>query len=160
MESLQKWLAQFFLIRSNGETHRNKPFSSQKNNLAQFWSDKGFKGTLANRVLSFLHGGSLQITYSFPLSFIMSLFVIWLKTTNRVVFWISGFLPFSQVHFSNMKSEKKSQGPNLMNWRGGWTTYCRFKSWITDSNSLILKYESVIQDLNRWLVVQRPSSTS
>ena len=26
------------------------------------------------------------------------------------------------------------QGPNLINWKGNWTTCCRFKSRITDSN--------------------------
>ena len=44
-----------------------------------------------------------------------------------------------------------------------WTTYRRFKPWITDSKLKIyedlanyLESESAIQNLNRWEVVQRP----
>ena len=38
----------------------------------------------------------------------------------------------------------EEQGSDLMNWSGCWTTYGRFKSWITDSNP----HESLT--LNRW----------
>ena len=30
------------------------------------WSDKAFKGTAVNRALQSLHGGSLELTHSFP----------------------------------------------------------------------------------------------
>ena len=105
-----------------------------------------FDQIMVDRVLSFLHGGSLQITYSFPLSFIMSLFVIWLKTTNRVVFWISGFLPFSQVQFSNMKFRKEKKSGTDFNELERWLNYLlpvqilnhwfkfiNLKVWIGDS---------------------------
>ncbi len=48
-------------IRSNGETHRNKHFSSQENDVLQQF-DQGFKGTIINRALLSLHGWSLKIT--------------------------------------------------------------------------------------------------
>ena len=48
-------------MRNNGEGHRNKHFSSQENDvLPQF--DQGFKGTILNRALLSLPGGSLKIT--------------------------------------------------------------------------------------------------
>ena len=43
-------------------------------------------------------------------------------------------------------------GGGLINLRGRWTTYHRFKSWITNSNP----HKSVIQDLKRGYVVQLP----
>ena len=57
--SLQKWLVHFLFIRSNGEIIRIQLYSRQKRwYLPHFLSDKGFKGTVVNRVLPFLHRGS------------------------------------------------------------------------------------------------------
>ena len=50
----------FLVLRVNGETHRNKHFSSQKNDgcLPHFLPDKAFKDNVSIRALSSLHGGS------------------------------------------------------------------------------------------------------
>ena len=63
--SLQKWLVHFLFIRSNGEIIRIQLYSRQKRwYLPHFLSDKGFKGTVVNRVLPFLHRGSLTFLTS------------------------------------------------------------------------------------------------
>ena len=36
--------------------------------LPRFLTDKGFKGTVVNRALQSLHGGSLGITFTVPLT--------------------------------------------------------------------------------------------
>ena len=67
--SLRKLLVYTLLIRSNGETHRNKHFFSQKNMMisSTFLIRLGFKGTVVNRALPSLHGRSFEITLTVPL---------------------------------------------------------------------------------------------
>ena len=49
--------------------NENKHFKKHKNrNLIHTWSDKAFKDTVLNRVFPSVHGGSLRITLTVPLS--------------------------------------------------------------------------------------------
>ena len=50
-----------------------KLFKTRKTTISPTLPDKGFKGTVRNRALTSLHGGSLEITLTFPL---MSLFCL------------------------------------------------------------------------------------
>ena len=62
--SLRKWLAHFLLVRSPWETHRNQHFpeSEKRRYLPHSWSDQVFSGTVVNRIIPSLLGGSLEIT--------------------------------------------------------------------------------------------------
>ena len=51
----------FLFIRSNEETHRNKPFRDARY-LPNFWSELGFKGTVVNWALTSQPGGLQRIT--------------------------------------------------------------------------------------------------
>ena len=66
-----KVTCEFLVIRSNGKTHRNKHFSSQKNDGFFQIKDQIKVGTAVNRALPFLHGVKLKST---PLN------KIWVKT--------------------------------------------------------------------------------
>ena len=50
--------------------NENKQFKELKKHeyLVHTWSDKALKGTVVNRALAFLHGDSLEITLTVPLS--------------------------------------------------------------------------------------------
>ena len=59
--------AHFLLIRSNGETHRNKLcFSEKTTTSSTFLLNKGFQGNVVNRS-SPSFGGSLEITVTISL---------------------------------------------------------------------------------------------
>ena len=62
--SLQNWLAHFLFMRSYKDIIRNKHFSSY---FINYGSAYGSKGTVVNRALSSLHGGSRKNTLTVPL---------------------------------------------------------------------------------------------
>ena len=80
--SLGKWLAHCLRIRSNGETCRNKQ-------LPTFLIRLRFKGTVVNRVLPSLHGGSLEITLTVSLGFPSSPKP---SQVSEPYFWLNGVM--------------------------------------------------------------------
>ena len=62
---VQKWLAHFLFVRSNGEVYRNTHFSRQKNDVIYHIFNQI---NVVNRALPSLLGGSLEITLTVPLN--------------------------------------------------------------------------------------------
>ena len=82
-------------IGSNGETYRNKHLLNQKNGIVSFphfWAGKGFKGSVVNRALSSLHGGSLEITLTVPLTFLIRHTVCSMCLTVNQIFSLKYYL--------------------------------------------------------------------
>ena len=54
--SLRKWFAHSLFIRGNGENLQKSTLFESDKRGSIFWSDKGFKGTFANRTWPFFQG--------------------------------------------------------------------------------------------------------
>jgi len=89
------------LIGSTGETYRNKHLLNQKNGIVSFphfWAGfKDFKGSVANRALSSLHGGSLEITLTVPLTFLIRHIVCSMYLTVNKIFSLNLYYLYLQV---------------------------------------------------------------
>ena len=99
--SLWKWLRIIAYRKRTGETYRNKHLLNQKNGIVSFphfWAGfKDFKGSVANRALSSLHGGSLEITLTVPLTFLIRHTVCSLYLTVNKIFSLNLYYLYLQV---------------------------------------------------------------
>ena len=110
------------LIGSTGETYRNKHLLNQKNGIVSFphfWAGfKDFKGSVANRALSSLHGGSLEITLTVPLTFLIRHIVCSMYLTVNKIFSLNLYYLYLQVKmFGDLRNVPPPRDILDLNWK-------------------------------------------